>query len=49
VDVMKGLASIVPPVADASAVAEAVVKVVDTPFGSALSGYMSIRQKTAQR
>jgi NAD(P)-dependent dehydrogenase (short-subunit alcohol dehydrogenase family) len=32
-EVMKGFASIVPPDADASAVAEAVVKVVDTPFG----------------
>src|SRR5580693_3582878 len=31
--VMKGFASIVPPDADASAVAEAIVKVVDTPFG----------------
>jgi len=32
-DVMKGFASIVPPDADVSAVAEAIVKVVDTPFG----------------
>src|SRR6202011_4956212 len=32
-DIMKGFASIVPPDADASAVAEAIVKVVDTPFG----------------
>ena len=32
-DVMKGFASIVPPDADASAVAEAIVKIVDTPFG----------------
>jgi len=32
-DVRKGFASIVPPDADASAVAEAIVKVVDTPFG----------------
>ena len=32
-EVMKGFASIVPPDADASAVAEAIVKVVDTPFG----------------
>ena len=32
-DVLKGLASIVPPDADASAVAEAIVKLVDTPFG----------------
>ena len=32
-DVMKGLASIVPPDADASAVADAIVKIVDTPFG----------------
>ena len=32
-DVMKGFASIVPPEADVSAVAEAIVKVVDTPFG----------------
>jgi NAD(P)-dependent dehydrogenase (short-subunit alcohol dehydrogenase family) len=31
--VMKGFASIVPPDADASAVAAAVVKIVDTPFG----------------
>jgi NAD(P)-dependent dehydrogenase (short-subunit alcohol dehydrogenase family) len=31
--VMKGFASIVPPDADVSAVAEAIVKVVDTPFG----------------
>jgi NAD(P)-dependent dehydrogenase (short-subunit alcohol dehydrogenase family) len=31
--VRKGLASIVPPDADASAVADAIVKVVDTPFG----------------
>jgi hypothetical protein len=30
---MKGFASIVPPDADVSAVAEAIVKVVDTPFG----------------
>lgn len=32
-DVMKGLASIVPPDADASAVANAIVKIVDTPCG----------------
>src|SRR5258708_519782 len=32
-DVMKGFASIVPPDADASAVANAIVKIVDTPFG----------------
>ena len=32
-DVMKGFTSIVPPDADVSAVAEAIVKVVDTPFG----------------
>ena len=32
-NVMTGFASIVPPDADASAVAEAIVKVVDTPFG----------------
>jgi NAD(P)-dependent dehydrogenase (short-subunit alcohol dehydrogenase family) len=32
-DVLKGFASIVPPDADASAVANAIVKVVDTPFG----------------
>src|SRR6267143_6482371 len=32
-DDMKGFASIVPPKADVSAVAEAIVKVVDTPFG----------------
>jgi len=32
-DIMKGFASIVPPDADVSAVAEAIVKVVDTPFG----------------
>ena len=32
-DVMTGFASIVPADADASAVAEAVVKIVDTPFG----------------
>src|SRR6202011_2065678 len=32
-DIMKGFASIVPPDADASAVAEAIVKIVDTPFG----------------
>jgi NAD(P)-dependent dehydrogenase (short-subunit alcohol dehydrogenase family) len=31
--VMKGFASIVPPDADVSAVADAIVKVVDTPFG----------------
>jgi NAD(P)-dependent dehydrogenase (short-subunit alcohol dehydrogenase family) len=31
--VMKGFASIVPPDADASAVADAIVKVVDSPFG----------------
>jgi hypothetical protein len=30
---MKGFASIVPPEADVSAVAEAIVKVVDTAFG----------------
>ena len=30
---MKGFTSIVPPEADVSAVAEAIVKVVDTPFG----------------
>jgi len=30
---MTGFASIVPPDADASAVAEAIVKVVHTPFG----------------
>lgn len=33
-DVMTGFASIVPADADASAVAEAIVKIVDTPFGS---------------
>src|ERR1700704_5192660 len=32
-DIMKGFASIVPPEADVSAVAEAIVKVVDNPFG----------------
>src|SRR5258707_2296291 len=32
-DIMKGFASIVPPDADVSAVAEAIVKVVDAPFG----------------
>jgi len=32
-DVMKGFASIVPPDADPSAVGEAIVKLVDTPFG----------------
>ncbi len=32
-DVMKGFASIVPPHADASAVADAIVKIVDMPFG----------------
>jgi NAD(P)-dependent dehydrogenase (short-subunit alcohol dehydrogenase family) len=32
-DVMTGFASIVPADADASAVAEAIVKIVDTPFG----------------
>ncbi len=32
-DVLKGFSSIVPPDADAAAVAEAIVKVVDTPFG----------------
>jgi NAD(P)-dependent dehydrogenase (short-subunit alcohol dehydrogenase family) len=32
-DIMKGFASIVPPEADVAAVAEAMVKVVDTPFG----------------
>ena len=32
-DVLKGFASIVPPDADASAVGEAIVKLVDTPFG----------------
>src|ERR1700751_856760 len=32
-DVMKGFASIVPQDADASAVADAIVKIVDTPFG----------------
>jgi len=32
-DVLKGFSSIVPPDADVSAVAEAIVKVVDTPFG----------------
>jgi hypothetical protein len=32
-DVMKGLASIVPPDADAAAVGEAIVKIVDVPFG----------------
>ena len=32
-DVMKGFASIVPPDADAAEVAEAIVKIVDTPFG----------------
>lgn len=31
--VLKGFASIVPPDADVSAVADAIVKVVDTPFG----------------
>jgi NAD(P)-dependent dehydrogenase (short-subunit alcohol dehydrogenase family) len=31
--VMKGLASIAPPDADVSAVADAIVKVIDTPFG----------------
>ncbi len=32
-DVMKGFASIVPPDADAAAVGEAIVRIVDTPFG----------------
>src|ERR1700730_16125956 len=32
-DVLKGFASIVPPDADVAAVAEAIVRVVDTPFG----------------
>jgi NAD(P)-dependent dehydrogenase (short-subunit alcohol dehydrogenase family) len=32
-DIMRGFASIVPPEADVSAVADAIVKVVDTPFG----------------
>jgi NAD(P)-dependent dehydrogenase (short-subunit alcohol dehydrogenase family) len=32
-DVMKGFASIVPPEADPAEVAEAIVKIVDTPFG----------------
>ena len=32
--VMKGFASIVPPEADVSAVADAIVKVIDTPFGN---------------
>lgn len=32
-DIMKGFASIVPPDADVSAVADAIVRVVDTPFG----------------
>jgi len=32
-DIMKGFTSIVPPEADVSAVAEAIVKVVDIPFG----------------
>jgi NAD(P)-dependent dehydrogenase (short-subunit alcohol dehydrogenase family) len=32
-DIMKGFTSIVPPEADVSAVAEAIVRVVDTPFG----------------
>jgi NAD(P)-dependent dehydrogenase (short-subunit alcohol dehydrogenase family) len=32
-DVMKGFASIVPPDADAAAVGDAIVKIVDTPFG----------------
>ncbi len=32
-DVMKGFASIVPPDADAAAVGEAIVRLVDTPFG----------------
>src|SRR5216684_4096672 len=32
-DVMKGFASIVPPDADAAAVGEAIVKIVDAPFG----------------
>ena len=31
--VLKGFSSIVPPNADVSAVADAIVKVVDTPFG----------------
>jgi hypothetical protein len=31
--VLKGFTSIVPPDADVSAVAEAIVRVVDTPFG----------------
>jgi len=32
-DVMKGFASIVPPEADVTAVGEAIVKIVDAPFG----------------
>ena len=32
-DIIKGFASIVPPEADVSAVAEAIVKGLDTPFG----------------
>ena len=49
-EVRKGFASIVPADADVSAVAEAIVRVVETPFGRPdRSGCTLTRRKTARR
>jgi NAD(P)-dependent dehydrogenase (short-subunit alcohol dehydrogenase family) len=47
--VLKGFASIVPTDADVSAVGDAIVKVVDTPFGKRPFRCTSIRHKTVRK
>jgi hypothetical protein len=47
--VFKGFASIVPADADVSAVADAIVKVVDAPFGKRPFRVTLIRRRTARR
>ena len=47
--VLKGFVSIVPADADVSAVADAIVQVVDTPLASDLSGYTLTRRRMARR
>jgi len=45
-EVLKGFSSIVPPEADVSAVAEAIVRVVDTPFGKRHFAFTSTLLRT---
>ena len=47
-EILKAFAAIVPPDADASAVSDAIVRVVDTPFGKRPSGCMSIPPRRAR-